>query len=108
MPLALRGFSFSCSGTFTVNASGADVFDFPDEFRFVYQQFSGDATVTARVGSLTNTNAWAKAGVMIRETLNANSSHAAMLLTPSNGFNFQYRNGTGAGSTASGSASGYS
>lgn len=93
-------------GTFTVNASGADVFDFADEFRFVYQQFSGDVTVTARVGSLTNTNAWAKAGVMIRETLNGNSSNAAMLLTPSNGFNFQYRNGTGAGSTAAGSASG--
>jgi glycosidase len=94
------------SGTFTVTASGADVFDFADEFRFVYQPFAGNVTVTARVGSLTNTNAWAKAGVMIRETLNANSSHAAMLLTPSNGFNFQYRNGAGAGSTAAGSASG--
>jgi glycosidase/regulation of enolase protein 1 (concanavalin A-like superfamily) len=94
------------SSTFTVNASGADVFDFADEFRFVYQPFSGNVTVTARVASLTNTNAWAKAGVMIRESLNANSSHAAMLLTPSNGFSFQYRNGTGAGSTAAGSASG--
>jgi hypothetical protein len=94
------------SGTFTVNASGADVFDFADEFRFVYQPFSGNVTVTARVGSLTNTNGWAKAGVMIRESLNANSSNAAMLLTPSNGFNFQYRNGTGAGSTAGGSMSG--
>lgn len=93
-------------GTFTVNASGADVFDFADEFRYVYQPFSGNVTVTARVASLTNTNAWAKAGVMIRESLNANSSNAAMLITPSNGFNFQYRNGTGAGSTAAGSASG--
>jgi glycosidase len=94
------------SGTYTITASGADVFDFADEFRFVHQAFAGDVTVTVRVGSLTNTNAWAKAGVMIRESLNANSSHASMLLTPSNGFNFQYRNGTGAGSTAAGSASG--
>ncbi len=94
------------NSTFTINASGADVFDFADEFRFAYQSFSGNVTVTARVGSLTNTNAWAKAGVMIRESLNGNSTNAAMLLTPSNGFNFQYRNGTGAGSTAAGSASG--
>lgn len=100
------GSASHASGTFTVNASGADVFDFADEFRFVYQSFSGDVTVTARVGSLTNTNGWAKAGVMIRETLNANASNAAMLLTPSNGFNFQYRNGTGAGSTAAGNNSG--
>jgi hypothetical protein len=104
--VAAGGSASHASGTFTVNASGADVFDFADEFRYVYQPYAGNVTVTVRVGSLTNTNAWAKAGVMIRESLNANSSHAAMLLTPSNGFNFQYRNGTGAGSTASGSASG--
>jgi hypothetical protein len=104
--VATAGSANHSSGTFTVTASGADVFDFADEFRFVYQPFSGNTTVTVRVGSLTNTNAWAKAGVMIRESLNANASHAAMLLTPSNGFNFQYRNGTGSGSTAAGSASG--
>ena len=91
---------------FTLNASGADVFDFADEVRFVYQSYSGNVTVTAKVESLTNTNAWAKAGVMIRETLDANATNASMLLTPSNGFNFQYRNGTGAGSTAAGSGAG--
>lgn len=104
--VASAGSASHDNGTFTINASGADVFDFADEFRYVYQPFSGNVTLTARVASLTNTNAWAKAGVMIRESLNANSSHADMLLTPSNGFNFQYRNGTGSGSTASGSATG--
>ncbi len=94
------------NNTFTVNASGSDVFDFADEFRFVHQPFSGDVTVTARIGSLTNTHAWAKAGVMIRQSLAANSTNAAMVLTPSNGFNFQYRNGSGAGSAAGGSAGG--
>ncbi len=92
--------------TFSIIASGSDVFDYADEFRFVYQPFSGDVTVTARIVSLTNTHAWAKAGVMIRESLTGNSTNAAMLLTPSNGFNFQYRNGTGAGSVAAGNASG--
>lgn len=104
--VAAAGSASYNNGTFTINASGADVFDFADEFRYIYQPFSGNLTLTARVASLSNTNGWAKAGVMIRESLNANSSHADMLLTPSNGFNFQYRNGTGAGSTASGNAAG--
>lgn len=104
--VAAAGSANHSSGTFTITASGADVFDFADEFRYVYQPFSGNVTLTVRVESLTNTNAWAKAGVMIRESLNANSSNAAMLLTPSNGFNFQYRNGAGAGSSAAGNAAG--
>lgn len=94
------------NGTFTISASGADVFDFNDEFRYVYQPFAGNVTLTARVASLTNTHAWAKAGVMIRQTLAANSTHASMLLTPSNGFNFQFRNGAGAGTTQAANAGG--
>jgi glycosidase len=104
--VAAAGSASHSSGTFTVSGSGSDVFDLADEFRFVYQPFSGDVTVTVRIGSLTNTNAWAKAGVMIRESLTTGSSNAAMVLTPSNGFNFQYRNGTNAGSTAAGNAAG--
>jgi len=34
---------------------------------------------------------WAKAGVMIRETLDANSPHAMVAVTPGNGVAFQYR-----------------
>ena len=52
-----------------------------------------------RVTSQTNTNAWAKAGIMFRETLNANSRHAMMVLTPSNGTAFQYRTATAGVST---------
>lgn len=104
--VAASGSASYATSTFTLNASGADVFDFADEFRYVYQPYTGNVTLTARLASLGNTNPWAKAGVMIRETLNANSANATMLLTPSNGFNFQYRNGAGAGSTAGGSGSG--
>src|SRR6185436_6439139 len=41
-----------------------------------------------------NTDGWAKAGVMVRETLNANSKHAMMIVTPSNGTSFQRRTNT--------------
>jgi uncharacterized protein YjdB len=77
------------SGTFTVIGSGADIYGDVDEFRYVYQSLSGNGEIKARVVSLTNTDAWAKAGVMIRENLTANSNHAYCAITPSNGVIFQ-------------------
>jgi len=65
------------SGTFTVNGSGADIAGTSDAGYFVYQPITGNCTITARVVSFSNIVAdWAKAGVMIRESLNANSTFA--------------------------------
>lgn len=90
------------SGTFTVNGSGADIWGTSDEFRFVYQTLSGNGTITAQVNSLTNTDAWAKAGVMIRNSLNANAAHAMTAVTASNGVAFQRRTSDGGSSTHTG------
>ncbi len=87
------------NGTFTVTGSGADIWDNADEFRYVYQTASGDCEVVARVASVQNTNVWAKAGVMIRESLNANSSHAMVVVTPGSGVSFQRRTSTGGSSS---------
>jgi regulation of enolase protein 1 (concanavalin A-like superfamily) len=93
------GNAIQANGTFTLNGSGADIWDNADEFRYVYQTASGDCEIVARVASVQNTNAWAKAGVMIRESLNANSSHAMVVVTPGSGVSFQRRGSTG-GSTS--------
>ena len=77
------------AGNFTVGGSGADIYGTTDAFRFVYRSLNGDGEIRARVVSLPNTNAWAKAGVMIRENLSANSNHVLCALTPSNGAIFQ-------------------
>jgi glucose/arabinose dehydrogenase/regulation of enolase protein 1 (concanavalin A-like superfamily) len=87
------------NGTYTVSGSGGDIWGTVDAFRYVYQTISGDAEIRARVTGITNTNAWAKAGVMIRETLNNNSKHAMVAVTPSNGVAFQRRTSTGSSST---------
>lgn len=79
------------SGVFTVNGSGSDIWASLDSFHFVYQALSGDGQMIARVASQQNTNAWAKAGVMIRNTLTSTSANAAMLVTPGNGLTFQRR-----------------
>src|SRR3974390_7906 len=75
-PVGVAGSSSQSGDTFTVSGSGADIWGTVDAFQFDYQSLTGDATITARVISQANTNAWAKAGVMIRETLSASSTEA--------------------------------
>lgn len=83
------------SGTFTINGSGADIWNSADAFRYAFQSVTGDFSITARVINMQNTAAWAKAGVMIRNSLDANSTYAVAFMTPSNGFAFQQRTSTG-------------
>ena len=87
------------NGTWTVAGSGADIWGTSDQFRFVYRTLSGNGTITARVVTQTNSNSWAKAGVMIRESLATNSRHAMTIVTPSNGRRMQFRSSTGGSST---------
>ena len=94
--VAVAGSTSTSNGVYTVRASGADIWGTEDEFRFVYVAMSGDGEITARVDSLTNTHSWTKAGVMIRETLNANSRYAYTLVSATNGVSFQNRRSTGA------------
>lgn len=100
--VAAAGNASHSSGTFTVNGSGADIWGTADEFRYVYQSLNGNGVITAQVNSIANTDGWAKAGVMIRETLNANAAYAMTVLTPSNGIAFQRRTSTGGSSSHTG------
>lgn len=88
------------SGTFTVAGSGVDIWGTTDEFRYVYQAASGDCTIVARVVSVQNTDTWAKAGVMIRDTTGATSAYADVVVTPgSNAIMFERRASSGANAT---------
>jgi type II secretory pathway pseudopilin PulG len=97
--VAAAGSASSTACNWTISGSGVDIWDNTDEFHFVYQSLSGDGQIIARVVSMTNTNTWAKAGVMIRETLTGGSKHAMMVVTPGNGTAFQRRTSTGGAST---------
>jgi len=77
--------------TITIGASGADLWNTADEGRFVYKTLSGDGSITARVDSLANVQAWAKAGVMIRESTSAESADAYTVTSAASGLTFQYR-----------------
>ncbi|HXD72858.1 MAG TPA: hypothetical protein VN628_03945, partial [Vicinamibacterales bacterium] len=86
--------SFS-SGVFTVNGSGSDIWGAADSFNFVSQPASGDGTLVARVATVQNTNTYAKAGLMWRETLTAGSAHVILDVRPGGNVEFMTRSSTG-------------
>lgn len=92
------------AGTFNVKGGGADIWNLSDAFHFVYQPLNGNGEIVARVASIQNTDPWAKAGVMIRETTAGGSRNAFMAITPSNGLAFQRRLATGGTSTSTSGA----
>ncbi len=73
------------AGVITMTAGGHDIWDAADDFRFAHQTLSGDGSALVRVESLVNTNAWAKAGLMIRQSLDADSKFVYMVVTYSSG-----------------------
>jgi len=90
------------NGVFTVRGAGADVWGNSDSFRYVYQPLTGDGQIVARITSLGNTNGYAKAGVMFRQSLDAGSVHAMMVLTPTYGAEFSRRTSSGGATTVTG------
>lgn len=100
----LPGNALRSAGVYTVTGGGADIWDTTDNFRYVYQALTADGSITARVNSIQNTAAWAKAGVMIRESLTAGSKHAMMVVSPTSGVARQHRATTGGASASSGAS----
>jgi hypothetical protein len=103
-PASTGSFVEGPAGTYTMTGSGADIWDlgtagdYHDEFHYAYKMLSGAGSITAKVVSVGDTDPWAKAGVMIRETLDAGSAHAFACVTPGYGVASQGRPSTGAAS----------
>lgn len=91
------------TGLYTVRGSGADIWNNADQFHFVYRQLSGDGQIVARVASVQNTHARAKAGLMFRESLAVGSRQVNVELSPDNTSALQYRTGTNNGTSSQGS-----
>jgi alpha-L-fucosidase len=83
------------NGVLTIQGSGADIWYSADEFRYAFQAVTGDYMMTARVTNQQNTAAWAKAGVMFRESLGADSKYVLNFMSPANGAALQQRTATG-------------
>jgi hypothetical protein len=65
-------------------AGGVDIWEKSDQFHFVFQDVAGDFDIAVRVESFTPAHLYSKAGLMIRESLNADSVHLMFLVFADN------------------------
>jgi len=87
----LAGTFVNGSSALTISGAGADIWGTADAFCFAWTAMAGDGEIVARVRSIEFVNAWSKAGVMIRQSLDAGSAHAFMLVSAGKGYAFQRR-----------------
>ncbi len=95
----LAGSSTYANGVFTVRGAGADIWGTADAFQAASQPLSGDAEVIARVTSMQNTNTYAKAGIMLRDSVAAGAAHVILDLRPNGAIEFMTRPVTGGATT---------
>jgi hypothetical protein len=99
----------SFDGTdYTLSGRGTDIWGTADAFTYLWTPTNvfTEWTIIARVVSVDNTHAWAKAGVMFRESLQPGSRHVFAMVTPGKGLSLQYRPQTGGQSFIAASAGG--
>jgi len=89
------GSSSFASGVFTVQGAGADIWGTSDAFQAVMQPITGDVQIVARVATMQATNTYAKAGLMLRGALTANSAHVILDVRPNGSIEFMTRSSNG-------------
>lgn len=97
---SVAGSTRSAGPEIAIEGDGGDIWGTTDAFRFHYTRWNGNGQIIVRVLSLENTHAWAKAGVMFRETLLPDSKHVMAIVSPSRGIALQSRTATGGASTS--------
>jgi hypothetical protein len=94
-PSMLGGVIFnSATASYTLTASGSNIWDSTDHFHYLYRPMAVTSEIVARVMSVSNTDFWTKAGLMIRANLSPGSPDAFVFETPSPDHNepvFQWR-----------------
>jgi hypothetical protein len=90
-PAKVSSFVEEPAGIYTVKGIGNDIYDRSDEFHFAYKQVEGAVKIIVKVDSMDNTDPFAKAGIMIRDTLDTNARYCGLFMTPENGVRYQYR-----------------
>jgi regulation of enolase protein 1 (concanavalin A-like superfamily)/phosphatidylserine/phosphatidylglycerophosphate/cardiolipin synthase-like enzyme len=97
--VGVAGSASYTSGQFTVNGAGSDIWGTSDSFNYAYQGLSGDGQIVARVTGIQNTNSFAKAGVMFRDSASSSAASVILDVRPGGAIEFMTRSSNG-GSTA--------
>jgi regulation of enolase protein 1 (concanavalin A-like superfamily) len=82
----------AATGEITIGGSGGGFWFGGDQVYFLNQRVEGDVEITVKaLVKPTGPNEWAKAGLMIRDSLEGTARSAYLMTTPANGLAFQYR-----------------
>ncbi|MEI7807998.1 MAG: hypothetical protein WCJ07_05890 [Verrucomicrobiota bacterium] len=81
---ALTGSARPVGQGWDIVAGGADIWEKADQFHFVYKSFSGDFDLAIRAESFAPAHLYSKAGIMVRESLKADSAHLMFLVFANN------------------------
>ena len=84
----------SATKVFTVSGAGADIWTGEDGFHFLWQQITGDFEIVARVIGVSESDPWAKGGLMLRNHLTPDSRNVFVCVSARNGISHQRRPAT--------------
>jgi uncharacterized repeat protein (TIGR02543 family) len=101
----LAGVTSHNAGTFTVAGSGV-IGGTSDGLHFTYQTLTGDGEIIARISNLQDTGTSSRVGVMIRDSLAANSKEIFMGMSGANDYIMAHRTTTGGSTSTTNSDSG--
>ena len=97
--VGIAGDATFSGGTFTINGAGADIWGATDGFHYAYTPMNSDGFIEARVINETNTNPFAKAGVMFRDSLDPGATHVILDVKPDGSVEFMTRSAAGGSTT---------
>ena len=103
--VGLDGSALTCDTVVTVLGAGADIWGTADAFQFLYQPIAADGDLVARLlapvqnTASSPTNTYAKAGIMLRQTLRPSAADVVLDVRPAGGIEFMTRSATGAATT---------
>ncbi len=87
--------AFFDSGIYTIEGSGADIWGTSDQFAYLNRKADNNTYISARLISMTNTDPWAKSGLMFRENVASSSPFVMICSAPGNGISLQWRDTIG-------------
>jgi hypothetical protein len=94
------GSTIQSGDDWTITAGGTDIWGTSDQFRFSHQSISGSGALTVKVESVSDSDPWAKAGVMIRADTAVGAPHASAFVTNKMGVSFLWRTSPGGATTS--------
>lgn len=93
--VGIAGHGSGSNGSWELVGSGADIWGTADAFQFVHVPISDTGTVESCVRDLQNTNEFAKAGVMLRASLDPSAATVILDVKPDGGVEFMVRGENG-------------